>query len=181
MQDGGILPAPAFQVKAAGAAAPEVDGLAADFSAPPVHEEEKEIAPREVRLTESQLEVFLSAQLGKEASCSFNESVSIHLRGELDEPALREALGRLLQRHEALRITFSCHGEFQRFAPQMPLDLAVVDLVALDAAARQESLDKLVAEDAQEASPGPRDSHYLFTRFVEMMRQAKDAAKRKIA
>jgi carbamoyl-phosphate synthase small subunit len=28
-----------------------------------------------------------------------------------------------------------------------------------------------------EASPGPRDSHYLFTRFVEMMRQAK----RKIA
>jgi carbamoyl-phosphate synthase small subunit len=32
-----------------------------------------------------------------------------------------------------------------------------------------------------EASPGPRDSHYLFTRFVEMMRQAKHAAKRKIA
>jgi carbamoyl-phosphate synthase small subunit len=32
-----------------------------------------------------------------------------------------------------------------------------------------------------EASPGPRDSHYLFTRFVEMMRQAKDAKKRKIA
>jgi carbamoyl-phosphate synthase small subunit len=28
-----------------------------------------------------------------------------------------------------------------------------------------------------EASPGPRDSHYLFTHFVEMMRQAK----RKIA
>ena len=28
-----------------------------------------------------------------------------------------------------------------------------------------------------EASPGPRDSHYLFMRFVEMMRQAK----RKIA
>src|SRR5579864_6856218 len=32
-----------------------------------------------------------------------------------------------------------------------------------------------------EASPGPRDSHYLFRRFVDMMRQAKDAAKRKIA
>ena len=32
-----------------------------------------------------------------------------------------------------------------------------------------------------EASPGPRDSHYLFTRFVEMMRQAKDTKKRKIA
>jgi len=32
-----------------------------------------------------------------------------------------------------------------------------------------------------EASPGPRDSHYLFTRFVEMMRQAKESKKRKIA
>jgi carbamoyl-phosphate synthase small subunit len=32
-----------------------------------------------------------------------------------------------------------------------------------------------------EASPGPRDSHYLFTRFVEMMRAHKDKAQRKIA
>ncbi|MBV9347147.1 MAG: glutamine-hydrolyzing carbamoyl-phosphate synthase small subunit [Pseudolabrys sp.] len=32
-----------------------------------------------------------------------------------------------------------------------------------------------------EASPGPRDSHYLFQRFVELMRQNKNAAKRKIA
>jgi carbamoyl-phosphate synthase small subunit len=24
-----------------------------------------------------------------------------------------------------------------------------------------------------EASPGPRDSHYLFTRFVDMMRRKK--------
>ena len=32
-----------------------------------------------------------------------------------------------------------------------------------------------------EASPGPQDSNYLFTRFVEMMRQAKDTKKRKIA
>jgi carbamoyl-phosphate synthase small subunit len=27
-----------------------------------------------------------------------------------------------------------------------------------------------------EASPGPRDSHYLFRRFVEMMQQAKTDA-----
>jgi carbamoyl-phosphate synthase small subunit len=32
-----------------------------------------------------------------------------------------------------------------------------------------------------EASPGPRDSHYLFTRFVELMRQVTDGNKRKIA
>jgi carbamoyl-phosphate synthase small subunit len=27
-----------------------------------------------------------------------------------------------------------------------------------------------------EASPGPRDSHYLFTRFVELMRARKEAS-----
>jgi carbamoyl-phosphate synthase small subunit len=27
-----------------------------------------------------------------------------------------------------------------------------------------------------EASPGPRDSHYLFIRFVELMRKRKQAA-----
>jgi len=32
-----------------------------------------------------------------------------------------------------------------------------------------------------EASPGPRDSHYLFARFVDAMRQARDGAKRKTA
>ena len=32
-----------------------------------------------------------------------------------------------------------------------------------------------------EASPGPRDSHYLFTRFVELMRASKQKAERKIA
>jgi carbamoyl-phosphate synthase small subunit len=32
-----------------------------------------------------------------------------------------------------------------------------------------------------EASPGPRDSHYLFTRFVELMRSNRQKAERKIA
>jgi carbamoyl-phosphate synthase small subunit len=32
-----------------------------------------------------------------------------------------------------------------------------------------------------EASPGPRDSHYLFTRFVELMRANKAGTQRKIA
>jgi carbamoyl-phosphate synthase small subunit len=32
-----------------------------------------------------------------------------------------------------------------------------------------------------EASPGPRDSHYLFTRFIEMMRANKAGKQRKIA
>jgi carbamoyl-phosphate synthase small subunit len=32
-----------------------------------------------------------------------------------------------------------------------------------------------------EASPGPRDSHYLFTRFVELMRANRQKTERKIA
>ncbi|HEX8106152.1 MAG TPA: aminotransferase class III-fold pyridoxal phosphate-dependent enzyme, partial [Kofleriaceae bacterium] len=42
--------------------------------------------------TEPQREVWLAARLGPEASLAYNESVSLHLRGELDVAALRHAV-----------------------------------------------------------------------------------------
>ena len=37
--------------------------------------------PSEVPLTESQMEVWLSARLSDEASCAFNESFTLEMRG----------------------------------------------------------------------------------------------------
>src|SRR6478735_2972042 len=56
--------------------------------------------------TEPQRELWTSCQLGDDASLAFNESVSVWLRGALDEDALRAALADLSVRHEALNITF---------------------------------------------------------------------------
>ena len=42
--------------------------------------------------TESQREVWLASQFGDDANCSFNESVFIHLKGNLNEKALETDL-----------------------------------------------------------------------------------------
>src|SRR5262249_39128467 len=54
----------------------------------------------EVPLTEAQREIFLAAKLGDDASCSFNESFRVDLRGALQIEALRESVNSLLARHE---------------------------------------------------------------------------------
>jgi glutamate-1-semialdehyde aminotransferase len=71
-------------------------------------------APTPVPLTESQLEIWLAAQLGDEASCAFNESVSLAMHGRLDPRKLDSAMTRVLARHDALRATFSSTGEEMR-------------------------------------------------------------------
>jgi len=66
--------------------------------------------------------------MGDEASCAFNESVSLTLRGSLNEQALRSSLTLLLERHDALRATFTDTGEEMRVSAAKPVDLPVVDL-----------------------------------------------------
>jgi amino acid adenylation domain-containing protein len=100
--------------------------------------------------TEPQRELWTACQLGDEASLAFNESVSLWLRGRLDEGALRAALDDLASRHEALNIAFSADGtRFEVRAPS-PVDLVRHDWSALDPAdadGRLQALrDRVVAE-----------------------------------
>jgi len=86
-------------------------------------------APRVVPSTEPQREVWLADSLGCEASLAYNESVSLHLRGELDVAALRHAVRELPQRHDALRASFSADGLQLRVPADAPsLEVALVDL-----------------------------------------------------
>ncbi|MEZ4597802.1 MAG: condensation domain-containing protein [Chloroflexota bacterium] len=63
-------------------------------------------------LTDVQRDVVLY-QLGAEGSAAYDLSTTLRLRGTLDLDALRVALRRLVQRHEALRTTFEPTGEHQ--------------------------------------------------------------------
>jgi amino acid adenylation domain-containing protein len=65
---------------------------------------------RVVPATAPQREVWLASTLEPEASLAYNESVSLHLHGDLDVPALQTALRQLMERHEALRGTFANEG-----------------------------------------------------------------------
>ncbi len=103
--------------------------------------------PAGIPLTESQTEIWLAAQMGDEASCAFNESVSLKLRGTLNESALRDSLTYLFNRHDALRASFSASGEEMRIREPGPVELDVTDLSGR--AGAEEALEKLLAEDAR--------------------------------
>ncbi|HEU4726876.1 MAG TPA: amino acid adenylation domain-containing protein, partial [Kofleriaceae bacterium] len=96
---------------------------------------------REAPSTEPQREVWLADRLGPEASLAYNESVSLHLRGELDVPALRRAVRELPARHDALRSTFSADGLVIRAAATAPeLEVPLRDLEPLAPEARAAEL-----------------------------------------
>src|SRR5690606_28295977 len=88
---------------------------------------------REAPSTEPQREVWLADRLGPEASLAYNESVSLHLRGELDVGALRHAVRELPARHDALRSTFGADGlTIRAGGAQAPeLEVPLRDLEAL--------------------------------------------------
>jgi amino acid adenylation domain-containing protein len=94
-----------------------------------------------IPLTESQTEIWLAAQMGDAASCAFNESVSLKIRGALNEPALRASIQYLFDRHDALRATFSASGEEMRIQAPSAVPLTIVNT----------KLDDLLAADARTA------------------------------
>jgi amino acid adenylation domain-containing protein len=102
-----------------------------------------------IPLTESQTEIWLAAQMGDEASCAFNESVSLKMHGSLNEPALRASLLYLFKRHDALRALFSASGEEMHIREISSVDLPVTDLT--NSADAEGGLAKLLAADASTA------------------------------
>jgi amino acid adenylation domain-containing protein len=130
----------AAQAAAATSAAPVTAGAAA-LSAP----------VRDVPLTESQMEIWLAAQLGDDASCAFNESVSLRMQGRLNGDALQTALNRIVARHDALRAMFSSTGEAMHIAPTMSFDYPVVDLSARSPADAEIAFADLLDADARTA------------------------------
>ena len=126
MQQGEILPLPSESVSAQAAA-----------------------KPGETRMTEPQKEIFLAAKLGEDASCAFNESFSVFLRGDLKVNALRDALNEVIARHEALRATVDSEGELLHFAPALTLDLPLKDFSGMDLAKREAEVKKILAADSR--------------------------------
>ncbi len=83
---------------------------------------------------------------------AFNMPLSLGLRGQLDPQALRRALDAVVERHESLRTTFaSVSGVPQQIIhPPTPLSLPVVDLTSLADEHREDTLQKLIATEAQQ-------------------------------
>jgi amino acid adenylation domain-containing protein len=106
-------------------------------------------SPANVPLTEAQKEIWLSTQMGDEANCSYNESNVLHFEGELNAAALHQSLQRVVNRHDALRSTFSADGKTIQFASTFNIELPVRDFSSLQPGQRDAKVAELLANEAK--------------------------------
>ncbi|MDX2021248.1 MAG: amino acid adenylation domain-containing protein [Deltaproteobacteria bacterium] len=101
-----------------------------------------------IPLSEGQQEIWLATRFGDEASMAFNLASTLHFRGNLNTPALRQALDELGARHEALRAVPNNDGQTQRILSPVKarIPLVEVDLSALDGAQQSELAKQRAAE-----------------------------------
>ncbi|RSZ60356.1 non-ribosomal peptide synthase/polyketide synthase [Massilia atriviolacea] len=88
--------------------------------------------PRDIPVSFAQQRLWFIAQMGEAASAAYHISGGMRLHGRLDERALRCALDRIVQRHEALRTHFALvdGAPVQRIAASTGLRLVRHDLSA---------------------------------------------------
>lgn len=96
--------------------------------------------------TTAQREIWVAANVGgPNANLAYNECRAISFAGTLDVGALRRALATLIERHEALRQTFSADGSWCTTgeAASESYELAIVDLRSYEQDAKQTALREL--------------------------------------
>ncbi|MFB4394932.1 MULTISPECIES: amino acid adenylation domain-containing protein, partial [unclassified Pseudomonas] len=86
--------------------------------------------PARLPLSFAQQRLWFIAHLDPNASAAYHMAGGLHLRGELDTKALRAALSRIVERHEALRTRFVAEGgePLQIIDPAQPFALPEEDL-----------------------------------------------------
>ncbi len=103
-----------------------------------------------IPLTALQKQLWFLAQMGDEVSRAYNESRTIHLRGAVNLLAIRKAVQEIINRHEALRTTFSLEGDNQLIHPSLTIEIPMSDFSTLDKSQRETQLSELLAREAQQ-------------------------------
>ena len=106
--------------------------------------------PKELPLTESQMEIWLSARLSDEANCAYNESFTLKLCGALNGPALQKSLDVLVNRHDALRCTFDPQKNCIRVLDNISVTMPTIDLSVKKPGERSAALQDILHSAASE-------------------------------
>ncbi|QQR87451.1 MAG: amino acid adenylation domain-containing protein [Flavobacteriales bacterium] len=99
-----------------------------------------------VPTTEAQREVFAASLMGDDASCAYNESVSLRLEGHLNVGAITGAVQALAARHEGLRAVCDASGLRMIVMAETTIDVTFIDLADAGEGAETE-LKRLADED----------------------------------
>ncbi len=100
-----------------------------------------------VPTTEAQREVFVASSMGDDASCAYNESVSLRLAGSLDVSALQKGVMALSTRHEGLRAVCDANGMRMVVLEECTIAVPLVDLSGQDTDARSAALHVIAEHD----------------------------------
>ncbi|MDZ7993449.1 MAG: non-ribosomal peptide synthetase [Nostoc sp. EfeVER01] len=100
--------------------------------------------------TESQKEIWASVQMGDAANCAYNESQSLRLKGELDVKLFQSAVEKLVQRHEALRTTFSTDGNTLCIVASRQIEIPIIELSNLKPQQKQEKLASILRQEVEQ-------------------------------
>jgi len=99
-------------------------------------------------LTPSQADVWIASQLSDTASCAYNESDTVKLKGDLDEEKLKQAIKIVLSRHQAPNMLIDAEGESQHADWQLNHSIETLDLSQLSESAASDKLDEFYEERA---------------------------------
>jgi len=98
--------------------------------------------------SEAQLEVWLSCIQGVEANCAYNEVASLTFAGgKLDADRINKSIRMVVDRHPALRCTFSPDGQ-EVTVGDTKFDYELVDFSDLSAEEAEESLGEVILNQA---------------------------------
>lgn len=79
--------------------------------------------PLNLPLSDQQKQIWIASQIDPAGALAYVETVSMELDGRLDAAALQRALGRLAERHEALRTTLDGENDRQTVHASLPVPL----------------------------------------------------------
>lgn len=138
MREGGLLPS----------ASSVADG---DDGAQALRPVSSNQTARALPLTEAQKAIWALTQMGEDASRAYHESSTMDVPGAFDVAAIRLALQQLVERHEALRTTFSPEGDFQQVHPALKVDVPLTDFSDLSESEREEQTKDCVTREVQQS------------------------------
>jgi natural product biosynthesis luciferase-like monooxygenase protein/amino acid adenylation domain-containing protein len=105
---------------------------------------------RRVPATEAQRQLWVQAQVSDDASCAYNETLLLRLRGPLNRTALDNAVRAAVTRHEALWTSLSDDGTEQLVHAPLPHELPFTDFSGTASTAeREEEVAQWLAKECR--------------------------------
>lgn len=102
-----------------------------------------------VSTTESQKEIWNSILLDESATGAFNESMTIKLEGPINVMSLEQAISKTINRHGALKTTFTPDGKNMMVDLVSSVDLERINLTNVSDDERQELFEKIIDDETK--------------------------------